>query len=166
MDLDRRTFFTAATALLVAPALAPRVFAAEAPAIAALDKSQLVYICPTLADGSDSRCQAEVWFVHFDDDVFVCTSAKAWRARAVARGLARARMWVGEFGVWKQSDGAYLSAPHMHVEGRLENDTAVQARALEAFGAKYSEEWGSWGPRFRDGLADGSRVLLRYRPLA
>ena len=68
--------------------------------------------------------------------------------------------------MWKQSDGAYLSAPHMHVEGRLENDTAVQARALEAFGAKYSEEWGSWGPRFRDGLADGSRVLLRYRPLA
>ena len=39
-------------------------------------------------------------------------------------------------------------------------------RALEAFGAKYADEWGSWGPRFRDGLADGSRVLLRYRPLA
>ncbi|MGE0483213.1 MAG: hypothetical protein AB7Q81_03645 [Gammaproteobacteria bacterium] len=166
MHLDRRTFFTAATALLVAPSLATRVFADTAPAIAALDKSQLVYLCPTRADGSDSRCQAEVWFVHLDGDIVVCTSAKAWRARAVAQGLAQARAWVGEFGVWKQADGAYLSAPHLRVEGRLEADAAFHARALEAFGAKYPAEWGSWGPRFRDGLADGSRVLLRYRPQA
>jgi hypothetical protein len=165
MPFDRRTFLTAATALLVAPTLATRALAATAPAIAALDKSQLVYLCPTLADGRDSRCQAEVWFVHLDGEIVVCTSAKAWRARAVASGLARARVWVGEFGVWKQADGAYLSAPHLRVEGRLESDATVQARALEAFGAKYPDEWGSWGPRFRDGLADGSRVLLRYRPL-
>lgn len=166
MNLDRRQFFTAAAALLVAPVLVPRAFADNAPAIAALDKSQLVYICPTLADGSDSSCQAEVWFVHLDDRIMVCSQRDTWRARAMRKGLTRARVWVGEFGVWKQSDGAYLSAPHLRAEGGIENDATVQARALEMFGAKYSDEWGTWGPRFRDGLADGSRVLLAYRPLA
>jgi len=164
--LHRRTFFTATTALLVAPALARRAFAADAPAVAALATSPLVYLCPTRADGSDSRCQAEVWFVPIDGEVFVCTSAKAWRARAVDQGLRRARLWVGDFGPWKQSDGAYRSAPHLVVEGSLETDAAVRTRALTAFGAKYSAEWTTWGPRFHDGLADGSRVLLRYRALA
>ena len=36
--------------------------------------------------------------------------------------------------------------------------------ALAAFGAKYPDEWDKWEPRFRKGLADGSRVLIRYRP--
>jgi hypothetical protein len=42
-------------------------------------------------------------------------------------------------------------------------DSAIET-ALAAFGAKYSEEWSKWEPRFRKGLADGSRVLVRYRP--
>ena len=43
-------------------------------------------------------------------------------------------------------------------------DRARQARALESFGVKYPSQWSSWGPRFSKGLADGSRVMIRYRP--
>ena len=39
-----------------------------------------------------------------------------------------------------------------------------QNMVLDAMGEKYHSEWFRWGPRFRNGLADGSRVMLRYSP--
>ena len=40
-----------------------------------------------------------------------------------------------------------------------EDDSVIEA-ALAAFGEKYPDEWDKWEPRFRKGLADGSRVLV------
>ena len=158
--MNRRRFNTgiaiAPAALLAWPALAsPRE---------ALATSALVYLTPIKSNGEESRCQAEIWFAYHEGDVFVVTPPDAWRAEAVAQGLSRARLWVGEFGVWTQSDGAYRAAPMAMATASLEADAAVQAQVLDAMGAKYAEDgWSRWGPRFKAGLADGARVMIRYR---
>jgi len=164
MTLNRRQLLIHGAALLLgAPALARAAGGGNPAVLAALEKSPLIYLTPLRKDGAESSCQAEVWFVPHEGDVYVSTATGAWRAVAVTRGLARARIWIGEFGVWKRAKEAYRAAPTAVVEGSLETDAAVQARVLELFGRKYAAEWDKWGPRFRDGLADGSRVLLRYR---
>jgi len=171
MKLDRRHFLRhaglAAGALLVRPRL---VWADTAPlseaARAALSESPLVYISPLKKNGAESTCHGEVWFVTDGDDVLLCTGAKGWRARAVKAGLDRARLWVGDFGVWKTAGGKFREAPTFDATAVLEADAAARESALEAFGKKYPDEWSKWGPRFRDGLADGSRELVRYAPIA
>ena len=97
------------------------------------------------------------------EDLLVVTASDRWKAIAVSRGLDRARIWVGDFGRWKRSGGRYKSAPSFLAKARFEADASVAGRALVAFGAKYPDEWDKWEPRFRTGLADGSRVLIRYR---
>ncbi len=131
----------------------------------ALAKSDLIYITPLRADGQESTCQSEVWFVADGRDIHVVTAHDAWRARAVKRGWTRARIWVGDVGVWKRSGGAYRKLPSLEAEGELVTDSAVHERVLKRYGDKYSLEWLMWGPRFRNGLADGSRVMLHYTPV-
>jgi len=153
----------AATAL----ALVPNVLRAAAPAAdltTAMAGSDVVYLTPLRADGKESRCQAEVWFAPDGADVCVVTATGAWRARAVRNGLTRARLWVGDVGVWTQADGRYRALPQLETTGSLITDEAERERVLELFGKKYPVSWVLWGGRFRDGLADGSRVMLRYRP--
>jgi len=130
----------------------------------ALTNSSLVYITPLTSSARESRCQAEVWFAYDGADVFVVSAADTWRARAVGRGLIQARIWVGEFGNWKRSNGQYREAPTFTATAAITNDPVVVKKALGLFGDKYTAEWGTWGPRFENGLADGSRVLLRYSP--
>jgi hypothetical protein len=129
----------------------------------ALGKSDTIYITPLKKAGAESTCHAEVWFTYDGSDIYVVTSSKAWRARAVSLGLS-ARMWVGEFGEWKDSKEAYRKAPQITATGTLITDTAVQMQILDRFGKKYYVQWVGWGPTFRSGLKDGSRVMLRYTP--
>jgi hypothetical protein len=164
MTFNRRQALAGGAALLLSAWGSARVaFAVESPAVAALDKSKLIYLTPVLSGGQESRCHGEVWYVHHHGEIFVVTRADAWRAEALRRGFRRAKIWIGEFGVWKRAEDRYRSAPYLEIEGRLETDTAVHAEVLGKFGLKYESEWGSWGPRFRDGIAEGSRVLLRYQ---
>ena len=147
------------------PFLARTAFAADAKATPAdkLETSQLVYLTPIKGNGEESRCKAEIWFSHHDGDVFVVTPPEAWRAEAVRKGLTRARLWVGEFGVWTESDGAFRDAPEFLATAAIETDTQVQARVLSTMGEKYAQTgWGRWGQRFKDGLVEGSRVMIRY----
>jgi hypothetical protein len=130
----------------------------------ALASSDLIYVTPLRRDGRESTCQSEVWFVAEGRDVYVVTAHDAWRARAVKRGRTRARVWVGDVGVWKRSGGAYRKLPGMEVRGEMVADAAVHQRVLGRYGDKYSLEWLMWGPRFRSGLAEGSRVMLHYAP--
>lgn len=151
--------------LLVGTAVAPFVGlgrGATAQAAAPLDASKLVYITPLKRNGEESRCKAEIWFAHVDGDVFVVTAADAWRAQAVGRGLDRARLWVGEFGVWHDADGAFRNAPELMATAALETNGETQGRVLATMGGKYGDGWSRWGPRFEKGLADGSRVMIRY----
>jgi hypothetical protein len=165
--IDRRTFLrlgaAAGAALLAAPRLARADAFTPPPALtAALGTSPLVYVSPFRADGEESRCHAEVWFVADGEDVLVVTAADRYRARAVKAGRTGARVWVGDHGVWTVSDGAFLKAPTARAEGSVVASSG-RGEALAAFGTKYPDEWGKWGPRFEKGLGDGSRVLLRYR---
>lgn len=157
--IRRRTLILGAVAA-PAVAMAARILADASTALAT---SKLVYLTPLKSDGEESRCKAEIWFAYHDGDVFVVTQADAWRAQAIRQGLTRARLWVGEFGVWSSADDAFRQAPELMASASLVADAAVQAPVLEAMAGKYGEDgWSSWGPRFRDGLESGERVMLRY----
>ena len=131
---------------------------------AAIAKSSLVYVSPLLGDGRESACHAEVWFVADGADLLVVTASDRWRAVAIGKGHDRARLWVGEHGVWKRANEGWKRSPMVDAKARLDGDAAAHARALQLFGAKYSDGWGKWGPRFESGLASGERVLIRYSP--
>jgi len=165
--LSRRTFL-AGSALALAGLSLPRFTRAAGPeaALAAAEKSPLIYVSPLKGDGAESSCHAEVWFIKEGSDLLVVTDAKRWRAACIAKGLDRARIWVGDYGVWKRSGGAYRNGPSLDARAVLDRDTASHAKALEVFGQKYADEWGRWGPRFRNGLASGERVMIRYSPQA
>ncbi len=134
----------------------------------ALATSMLIYVSPLKSGGEESTCHGEVWFCRDGADLLVVTKEELWRSRAVKRGLDRARIWVGDFGVWKESHGAFRKAPSFDARAKhVSSDAAAVERALGAMGAKYATDgWSTYGPRFEKGLADGSRVLLRYRPIA
>ena len=128
-----------------------------------LRTSRLVYLTPIKSNGEESQCKAEIWFAYDAGNVYVVTPPDAWRAQAVRQGLARARIWVGDFGVWTEADGAFRDAPEYMATAAIETDAAVHAGILESMGSKYAETgWSRWGPRFQEGLVDGSRVMIRY----
>ncbi len=128
-----------------------------------LRSSRLIYLTPIKSDGNESACKGEVWFMYDGDShLHVVTQNEAWRANAIRQGLTQARIWVGEFGVWSTAGDAYRAAPELMLDGAIETDEQVHNRVLAKMGTKYSDEWGVWGPRFRDGLQDGSRVMLKY----
>lgn len=135
---------------------------------AAIGTSKLIYISPLKSDGKESACHAEVWFYADGADLLVVTKPELWRSQAIERGLDRARIWVGDHGVWKSSDGAFRNSPSFLAEAaHISSDAKAVGRTLKAMSVKYADEgWGTYGPRFEKGLADGSRVLLRYRPIA
>jgi hypothetical protein len=167
MSLTRRQLLIGSAALLVSARSTVRsAWGADTAAVAALDHSKLIYLTPLLKDGRESSCQSEIWFVHHQREIYVSTGSQAWRTEAIRRGYPRARIWVGEFGNWKGARDKYRAAPSLDMEGRLETDPTVQAEVLAVYGKKYADEWDKWGPRFHDGLADGSRALLRYQILA
>jgi hypothetical protein len=158
---------TTGAALVLPPGMlrADQAFTLPEATRAELGKSPLIYLSPLRSDGSESQCHGEVWFVQDGDELLVVTASDRWKALAVARGLDRARIWVGDFGRWKRAGGRYKTGPTFLAKARFDADASVAERALESFGARYPEEWNKWEPRFRKGLADGSRVLIRYRAI-
>jgi hypothetical protein len=167
--LTRRELLIAGAVMACLPRSARAEGSALPPAARdALGTSPLVYVSPLKRDGSESHCHAEVWFAGDGDSALVVTSAQAWRAQAIGKGLGRARLWVGDHGVWDPSlkTRPFQAAPSFLAEASFEKSQAAHDHALALFGSKYTRDWGSWGPRFKNGLADGSRVLIRYRALA
>jgi hypothetical protein len=162
MSTTRRDVIAGAGIMLLAGLSHIRLAAATSPAVAFLDKSQLIYLSPLLTDGSESKCHGEVWFVYHDGEVFVVTKSDAWRTQAIRRGLRRAAIWIGEFGPWGSAKDRYRSAPYLVIEGQIESDATTHDTVLAVYATKYPDEWNTWGPRFRDGLRSGDRVMLRY----
>jgi hypothetical protein len=145
-----------------------RAAALPAATRAALETSPYVYVSPLKADGSESRCHGEVWFGWIDGAVVVNTSPERWKTTAIRRGLDRARIWVGDHGRWKQMVGksdAFRAAPSFDARGEVATETGLIDRLLSQYDSKYPDEIGVWRDKMKNGVADGSRVLIRYSPL-
>ncbi len=134
----------------------------------AIESSPLIYVTPIRSDGSESSCHGEVWFVSEGQDLLVVTKPNLWRFRAVKQGLDRARIWVGDFGVWKKSRGKFKAAPAFLAQAEdISSDADRVKHTLDAMGVKYAKTgWETYGPRFDKGLRSGDRVRLSYRPVA
>lgn len=159
--IDRRGFLGLTAAALLAPAVLVRAAELEE----ALRDSRFVYVSPLLADGAESTCHGEVWYAWLDGAAVVITASDGWKARALRRGLDRARVWVGDHGRWKQLLGrneAFRQAPHFDARVEAVKDAALLDSTLAVFETKYPAEIGQWRDKMRSGYADGSRVLLRY----
>ena len=96
------------------------------------------------------------------------TSPERLKATSVRRGLDRARIWVGDYGRSKGPLGRnekFRAGPVFDARADFVEDAAVLDRLLAQYEKKYPAEIGKWRDRMRTGFADGSRVLIRYRPL-
>ena len=165
LALTRRQILNSGLVLGCAAAFPGRLLADSGnPVDSGLATSDLIYLTPLQSGGQESRCQAEIWFVSDNVNVYVVTAKDAWRAKAVRKGLKQARIWVGDLGNWQSAKGRYRALPMFEAVGNQINDPNEHRRVLELFGSKYRMEWLVWGPRFRTGLNDGSRVMLQYTP--
>ena len=163
--IGRRAFLGGSLALLAAPALLARAVERAA----ALEQSGFVYVSPLLADGSESSCHGEVWFGWLDGSVVLITGSERWKGRALGGGLDRARIWVGDHGPWKRlgmRNEAFRQAPSFEARAAVSKDEALLERLLAVYDRKYPEEIGKWREKMRGGFHDGTRVLIRYTPLA
>ena len=171
-SLDRRAFLRAgllaAIALPLASHLGRAASAVPAATLSALESSPFVYVSPLRRDGQESKCHGEVWFAWLDGTVVLTTSRTSWKARSLARGDERARLWVGSYGRWKRMLGAsdaFRAGPSFDARVAESKDAALLDRLMEVYEKKYASEFPSWRDRMRSGHASGERVLLRYAPL-
>lgn len=135
-------------------------------AVRALDESPLVYVSPLKSNGAESRCHGEVWFFHDRGDVVLATGRNAWKSRALRKDLDRARIWVGDFGPVGSAGDRYRKAPSFLARASFDEDAATFRRLLDAYGKKYPDEWDRWKPRFERSYEQGSRLVIRYTPIA
>lgn len=171
----RRDFLVGSVALCGAASLAASTrLWADAPerlklpskTMAALADSSLVYISPLLADGQESRCHGEVWFFVDAGDVVIFADKKSWKVRAVGRGRDRARIFVGDFGPVSRAGDRFRKAPTFLAQVEIDTSAATFERLMKAYGERYPDEWGKWGPRFRKGYEADTRAMVRYRPVS
>lgn len=154
----RRRFLLAVAALSVAalPIVIARPVAAGtlAPEIErALASSTYVYIATERKDGGFGS-PAEIWFMWDHGAVWVASPPTTWRVKRIRAGRALARIAVGS------KDGPIFTA-----KGSLVRDPAVYDRLFATYAKKYPDGWPKYESRFRSGLQDGSRVLVRYEPV-
>ncbi len=170
-ELGRRELLKGGGILLAAlafpfrPGRAEDGFRVPAETMRVLGESPLVYVSPLKSSGSESRCHGEVWYSLDGRDVVLATATDAWKSRALRLGLDRARIWVGDYGPAGSADGRFRDGPNFLAEASADTDPASFERLLADFGRKYPASWEKWEPRFRSGYADGSRRVLRYRPI-
>lgn len=169
--MNRRNFLRSTLGFfLSAVGLSRGAFARSAgakPSTSLLQESPFVYISPLLANGQESHCHAELWFAWIDGAVVAIVSRDRWKARAIRSGSTRARIWVGDHGIWRGflwNNEAFRGAPNFETEGEVVEDAALLTRLLARYETKYPDEIADWRDRMRDGYAGGSRVLVRYTP--
>jgi hypothetical protein len=119
---------------------------------AALRTSPYAYIATQRKDGTFGT-PAEIWFMYRDGAVWVASPPATWRAKRIHAGRPAARIAVG------RRDG-----PSFRAIGSIVKDPAMYTALCDAYAEKYKDGWARWAERFRTGLADGSRVLIKYTP--
>ena len=154
-----------ALAALAWPLPARALLAADVTAL--LERSGFVYVSPLKRDSNESRCHAEVWYAWLDADVVLITSQTSWKARALALGLERARIWVGDYGRVGRVLGngeSFRDGPSFEARARRSQDAGLLERLMASYRHKYPNEIGSWESRMRAGFESGERIVLRYTP--
>lgn len=155
--MTRRQFNRAlAAAIMLVPGgaavLARVAHALVADVETALRASKYVYVSTQRKDGSFGA-PAEIWFLYHQGAVWVASPTTTWRVRRIRAGQSKARIAVGKI------DGRSFAAT-----GSIVKDEAVYEVMYRTFAEKYPEGWPKYEQRFRDGLKDGSRVLIKYQP--
>ncbi len=151
----RRARYAVLALLVIASAAGAIAAAPLGPEIEhALASSTYVYIASERKDGSFGT-PAEIWFMWDDGAVWVASPPTSWRAKRIRAGRMKARITVGT-----------KNGPTFTAEGSFVRDPAVYERLFATYAKKYPDGWRSYEARFRDGLKNGSRVLMRYRPIA
>jgi len=120
----------------------------------ALVSSAYVYIA-TERKGGGFGSPAEIWFMWDQGAVYVASPPTTWRAKRIRAGRTAARIAVGS------KDGPTFTA-----KGSFVRDPAVYEKLFTTYARKYPDGWPKYEARFREGLKDGSRVLMRYEPVA
>jgi hypothetical protein len=124
-----------------------------APAIQAeLAHSKYAYIATTRKDGSLGKA-AEIWFLYHNGAVYVASPPTTWRMRRIKAGRPQARIAVGK------PDG-----PSFMATGAVVNDPEIYPVLFDTYAKKYPDGWPKFEEKFRSGLKDGSRVLIKYTP--
>ena len=134
--------------------------------LSALKQSPYVYVSPLKSNGGESRCHGEVWYFEDRGDAVLATATDTWKAKALSRGLNRARIWVGDYGRVGRGSDKFRAGPSFIAEASKDEDRATFQRLMKTFAGKYPEEWGKWEPRFQKGYDNGSRILIRYRAVS
>jgi hypothetical protein len=169
--ITRRHLLIGSGALAGSLLFAPRVLRADdaysldVATVEALRTSPLVYVSPLSKKGVESRCHGEVWFFLDRGGVVIFTATDGWKARAIAKGRKRARLWVGNFGPVRSAGDRYRAAPTFEARAEIETRADVFDRLMSSFAVRYADEWKKWRPRFQKGHDDGSRVMIRYTPI-
>jgi hypothetical protein len=120
----------------------------------ALETSPYVYIATQRKDGSFGT-PAEIWFMYDQGAVWMASPTTAWRVKRIRAGRTTAQIAVGA-----------KNGPTFAATGSFVRDPAAYEKLYAAFAKKYPQGWTQYETRFRDGLRDGSRVLMRYQPVA
>ncbi len=118
----------------------------------ALESSKYIYVASTRKSGELSKA-AEIWFMVHNGAVWVCSPPTTHRVKRIKAGKATAKIFVGK------PDG-----PSFTAKGSIVKDPEVNKVLFESYAKKYGSDWNSYEKKFRDALADGSRVLVRYDP--
>jgi hypothetical protein len=149
-----------AARLLALAAVASGLLGAAPPARAlapeletALREARYVYVASERKGGS-LGAPAEIWFMHHQGAVWVASPTTTWRVRRIRAGRARAQVAIG------RRDGPAFAA-----RGSIVRDPALYEVLFRALAEKYPEGWPQYESRFRSGLADGTRVLIKYQPV-
>jgi len=155
-------------ALTVTPRGAHAASKLPADALRQLDSSPYVYVSPLLSSGKESTCHAEVWFAWLDGSVVMTVGSSGWKARSLAKGLSKARIWVGDHGRWKGLVGKneeFRKGPTFDAKAEKVTERAVVDRLLARYDEKYPDEIGRWRDKMSQGFEDGSRTVIRYTPV-
>ena len=116
----------------------------------ALDSAKYVYIQSARKDGTLGS-PAEIWFFHHQGAVWVCSPKTTHRVKRIQARQTKAKVAIGK------KDG-----PSFNAKGSVVKDEAVNKVMFETFAKKYADGWSSYEKQFKEGLADGSRTLIKY----
>ena len=141
------------SALLLSIVAAAIAAADLSPAIKAdLANSKYIYVATTRKSGALGK-PAEIWFLYHNGAVYVASPPTTWRVRRIKAGRTQAKIAVGK------PDG-----PSFMATGAVVNEPDVYPILFATYAKKYGGDWTKYEDRFRTGLKDGSRVLIKYTP--